>query len=261
MADDVTPTPQPQPHMPPQPDSQPEPVRPLGIGSVIGRTFGIFFRNIVSFGIIAVLVYVPLVAFQLVTVDAAEQGYMKIAEFVLNLLLTSILTAALVYGTIMDMRQGRRMGVGETVGRGFALAIPVLLVTIVYSFLIGIGMILLIIPGLIVMTILFVCVPAAVVERNGVAASLSRSSALTRGNRWRVFGVIVILSLISIVLQFAVGAAVGAAQLGLVAAVIVLTVISAFSSILYSIGGAVTYHDLRIIKEGGDIDQIAAVFD
>jgi type IV secretory pathway VirB3-like protein len=37
--------------------------------------------------------------------------------------------------------------------------------------------------------------------------------------------------------------------------------VQAFSSVLFAVAIAVVYHDLRIAKEGANVDEIAAVFD
>ena len=66
----------------------------------------------------------------------------------------------------------------------------------------------LVIPGLVLSTIWWVAIPVAVVERPGTVASLRRSSELTKGVRWRIFGLFVAyllvlfggLSLVGIVL-------------------------------------------------------------
>jgi hypothetical protein len=98
-----------------------------------------------------------------------------------------------------------------------------------------------------------------VVEQTGPWKSLSRSAALTKGNRWKVFGMLALLIIISLiggaligVLELAVGA-----TLGLLAYLILSAVIGAYGAIL----GVVTYHDLRVAKEGVDTDQIAAMFE
>ena len=49
------------------------------------------------------------------------------------------------------------------------------------------------IPGLIIYTVLWLVVPVAVVERPGIVASLRRSSMLTKGYRWQIFGMVLIL--------------------------------------------------------------------
>ena len=77
---------------------------------------------------------------------------------------------------------------------------PLLGLGIVAGIAIGIGFLLLIVPGLILMTIWSVAAPVLVLERAGVFASLGRSRELVRGNGWQVFGVIVAIFAIEIVL-------------------------------------------------------------
>ena len=73
----------------------------------------------------------------------------------------------------------------------------------------GLAAILLVIPGIIVWCIYAVAIPVCVVERRGVSASLKRSSFLTRGNRWRIFGAlaVVLTAIIAIVVVGALLAA------------------------------------------------------
>ena len=58
-----------------------------------------------------------------------------------------------------------------------------------------IGFLLIIVPGLILITIWSVAAPVVVLERPGVFAALGRSRELVRGNGWQVFGVIFVLVL------------------------------------------------------------------
>ena len=105
----------------------------------------------------------------------------------------------------------------------------------------------------------FVAIPACVVEQTDPSKSLDRSAALTKGNRWKVFGMMTLVILISGIGAALIGALPKAAGLtvGLLAALIVETPVSAFSAVL----GVVTYHELRVAKEGVDTDQIAEVFE
>jgi hypothetical protein len=59
-----------------------------------------------------------------------------------------------------------------------------------------IGLILLIIPGLFLMTIWSLIVPAIVLENVRALDSFGRSRALVKGNEWNVFGVVVLTFLI-----------------------------------------------------------------
>ena len=185
---------------------------------------------------------------------------------VIELLLNYVVTGVLVYVTVQAL-MGRRAGLGECMVRGLSLIWPVLGVSIVVAIVTGLASLLLVIPGLIVACMLWVAVPAAVVERRGVSASLSRSAELTKGHRWPVFGIIVLSILLALVVSFALGIGVAIlafafdqSSLALFSQVAELLA-TAFITALLAATAAVSYHDLRFVKEGIEIDEIAAVFD
>ncbi len=70
---------------------------------------------------------------------------------------------------------------------------------------IALGLILLVVPGLILLTWWAVVAPVVVIERPGITAALGRSRALVSGNGWPVFGVLALL----VVLQAVLGAVLG----------------------------------------------------
>ena len=90
---------------------------------------------------------------------------------------------------------------------------------------------------------------------------MQRSAGLTKGNRWKLAGMIIVLNIITWIGSGLVAAATAEAgmTIGLMAYLIWSALVGAFSAIL----GVVIYHDLRVAKEGVDINtnQIAAVFD
>jgi len=88
---------------------------------------------------------------------------------------------------------------------------------------------------------------------------MSRSAALTKGNRWKIFGMMILLAIIGgIGAGMTEGFSAGAGPtIGLVVKLIWSALFGAFSAILV----VVIYHDLRVAKEGVDTDQIAAVFE
>ena len=67
------------------------------------------------------------------------------------------------------------------------------MISILFAIGVGIGFVLIIIPGLILLTIWSVVVPVEVLEHRGILGSFGRSRELVRGNGWNVFGVIVIV--------------------------------------------------------------------
>jgi hypothetical protein len=106
-----------------------------------------------------------------------------------------------------DILDGRR---DHTVGSLVRSAVPVIGPLVVAGILaglaIGIGLLLLIVPGLFLLTIWAVLAPVIVIERKDAISSFGRSRALVRGHGWQVFGVIIVL----FVLQFVVTAVIQA---------------------------------------------------
>ena len=78
---------------------------------------------------------------------------------------------------------------------------PLIGVGILAGIGIAIGFVLLIIPGLFLLTIWAVIVPVIVIERAGVFDSFGRSRELVRGSGWQVFGVIVVIFLVTFIVR------------------------------------------------------------
>jgi uncharacterized membrane protein len=106
----------------------------------------------------------------------------------------------------------------------------------------------------------FVLFPVASVEEHGVIGSFTRSRFLTKGYRWPIFGLLLILFLGMITLNIVVAYVVQAA-LPVIAAALVSLIFSTWLSALLSVVVAVAYFRLRFLKEGVSVDQIANVFD
>jgi hypothetical protein len=102
-----------------------------------------------------------------------------------------------------------------------------------------------------------------VVEKLGVFSSLSRSAELTKGYRWQVFGLTIIVYVAMIVL----GIIVQVITIGLlsIAGPIVMAVILPILFILPQAFGNVLattiYYNLRVAKENITIDALSSVFD
>jgi len=114
-----------------------------------------------------------------------------------------VLYTGYVVKLVQDVRDGRR---DHSVEELFESAAPYIRTLILNGILaaigIGIGLSLLIVPGLILITIWAVVAPAIVVEGAGVIEAFGRSRDLVRENGWPVFGAIVIAYLIVLVVSF-----------------------------------------------------------
>ena len=99
----------------------------------------------------------------------------------------------------------------------------------------------------------FVAVPAAVEERPGPGNALKRSAFLTQGQRWPIFGTMLVLGFLNM------GASVISALVPVVGAVLGPLVNLVMCGI-FSTTCAVVYYRLRSSKESIDVDQISSVF-
>ena len=237
------------------------------IGSVIGRGISIFFGNIVAFAIVTVVLFiVPVLLTLFVFLPMGPQ-----AGGILTMLVWMIayfwLSAALVYGVVSDLR-GNKAGVGQILSGALAVLIPVFFLSIVVGILVGIGTLLLIVPGVILYVMFWVAVPVAVVERAGVMGSMKRSMELTKGCRWKVFFILVVWLVLTAIIQLIVatilgvplgeaGMAAGGVGGGWWITQLVSMLLGGISASILAVG----YHDLRVVKEGVGSAEIAKVFD
>lgn len=98
---------------------------------------------------------------------------------------------------VEDIRDGRvDLSVGDTFEAARAHLAAVLVAGLIATIAIGIGFILLIIPGLVLLTFWCLIVPSIVIEGKSAGESFGRSIELVRGYFWRVLGIIVLTVLI-----------------------------------------------------------------
>jgi hypothetical protein len=107
---------------------------------------------------------------------------------------------------VQDVRDGRvDLDLGETVRAALPFILPVIGASILAGIGIAIGFILLIVPGLILLTYWCLIVPFIVLGGSGVFDSFGRSMRTVRGYAWRVFGTYVLVFLILIVVAIVLG--------------------------------------------------------
>jgi hypothetical protein len=117
----------------------------------------------------------------------------------LSLFGTFLLQAALVKA-VQDARDGRAdLDLRTTVNAVLPFVGSVAIASILASIAIGIGFVLIIVPGLILLTFLSLIVPHIVVGGSSAFDSFGRSWRTVQGYAWNVFGTYVVVFLILIV--------------------------------------------------------------
>ena len=158
----------------------------------IGRVLGLSFENIGGWWLKALLliaVYVVVGVLVEVNMAVAATTISNIVGFIVGVLATH---------AALTLRYGENYGGSLRFGAAFGLS---LLTGIAILF----AMILLIIPGIMLAVWWAVALPALLRENLGVTEAMERSKEMTAGNRWRIFGLMVVMFVPFMILIFALG--------------------------------------------------------
>ena len=169
--------------------------RKVEVGETLGKAFAVYREQA---GVLLPVAFWLFLA--LAVVEALTAGNLSLfwVSIVVGLAI-STLYQGMVVGLVEDVQDGRR---DSSVGELMRSVIPVLGALIGAGILAGLGvaggLILLVVPGLYLLTIWAVIAPVIVVERRPVFDAFGRSRQLVRGNGWPVFGTVLIAFLITL---------------------------------------------------------------
>ncbi|HEX5763633.1 MAG TPA: YciC family protein [Solirubrobacterales bacterium] len=238
------------------------PVKRLEPGRVISETFSVYRDNLGPLLGSALLVFAVVELISLLLSEADSDGLLLLA-IPLSLAGHALYTGVVVK-LVQDVRDGRR---DSTVGDLFSAAAPAIgslvLFTILYTVGVAIGFILLVVPGLILLTIWSLGPPAIVVERVGAIEAFGRSRSLVKGVGWSVFLVLFITFLIAAAVGIAVGALGLAISDGAGIAYLASVIASALTAPIASLAVAIMYFELgggvsEAPQQGFDVPPSAA---
>jgi hypothetical protein len=230
----------------------------------IGLAVKSWFRNFIPFTLLTALLYAPVI-YWIATVDPTKINDTTdiLLPIVLIGALTTFLPCFMTYRVIQELN-GARVSMLTSIMYGFRGLLPSLLFAIIYAvvgFLPMGG-----IAQIILLCIWYVSAPAAVAEKIGPIASFTRSSVLTQGRRWAIFGIVVLVGIIkwTVILIYAVpllsdhsDPSEGEVRRMLIFAVSAFGLFETFNGVV----AAVSYCLLRQDKEGITHEDLARVFE
>jgi hypothetical protein len=173
----------------------------VDIGTVLNESWALYKRFLWQFFLTAFVVFVALDLLSALAAAAAGDGvaaglFWATVAFTIGIVGYFWVQAALVE-LVHDVRDGRA---DRTVGETYRAVQPRLPAVIAAGVLaaigIGVGILLLIVPGLFLLTIWSMLVPVIVIEGRAAGESFTRSREVVRGNGWSVFGLIIITFLL-----------------------------------------------------------------
>jgi hypothetical protein len=240
----------------------------IRVGDVFGRAWESFTAHWLAYCGIMALSYVPL-ALAMAAMGAGMTTGAKghaalwivaaVMAFVILCACMLVTPSAISYGVVQNMRRGD-FSLDEAMRVALRRSGALLVLSLLTLLLAMLGLMLFVVPGVIVFCVYAVAAPACIVEGLGPIKSMSRSAFLTKGNRWRVFGILCLLYFgggsIQQLLKFILNRLLGEV-VGLVFALPVEVVFGAFTPAVLG----VLYMQLRVAKEGVDVEHITKVFD
>jgi hypothetical protein len=173
----------------------------IDVARVFERIFAIYRDQFTLLVPAALLVFVP-VAIISGLVYSGDEGILGALVVAAIGTIATYWFQGMVVEAARDILDGQRdHSVGSLVRAGAAVLGPLVVAGILAGLGIGLGLLLLIVPGLFLLTIWSVLAPVIVIERKDAMSSFGRSRELVRGHGWQVFTVIVILFLVQFIVS------------------------------------------------------------
>lgn len=219
---------------------------PFSVVRVLATSMSVTKRNFVPFFVLVCALEAPVVLLQ--RLGGTED---KLLAFLLGLIANALVSAVLTYGVIMELN-GSRPSTGSCIATGFAQLGRVLGVTLLSTLATAGATLLFLVPGIIVYLMLYVVVPITVVEGLGARAAMKRSRELTDGRKGDLFLIVLLVGLAGAGIEL-----VARYQLVGEAADVWRALSSAFTSMFFAVSIGVTYVELRKLRDGTQIPELA----
>jgi hypothetical protein len=178
-------------------------VRAVRAGEIIGEAWALYkahWRHLLPLAAAFYLVIATITLLLTLAFGAVGGAIAALGSLVGYFWLAGALTEA-----VADIRDGRAdLSLQETFGRVWPRVWTLLGAGLLAGLGIALGLVLLIVPGLLLLTWWAVISPTIVLENKGVMESFGRSRELVRGYGWPVFGVVILAVLISFLIGIAV---------------------------------------------------------
>jgi hypothetical protein len=237
-------------------------LRPLSFGEILDGGFALYRRHFGTLAATALVAHAPVLLLWLAyallggSTDSLVVPLARVLGGVAAIVSFGALTwqaSAAYLGQPVDLRDG--------LSHAWARFRPVWASLFLQGMAIGLGLILLIVPGLIAFTIFFAMIPAVVLEGENSSGAQGRSKELARGAWPAVFGVMATLTIITwmpvIAASFGMGVvatlAHGSGSATGAGIELASTLVRALTLPFLCLGTVILYYDRRVRTEALDL--------
>ena len=227
----------------------------LEVGDVLKTSFQALVSNFITIGPITAICLVPAIVGRFVFevfLGATSNDDHRLwigygAFFLLGKIIEYVAQAAVTF-VVVEHLAGRKVELGHGLQYTLSRFFPITFTALLVSLIVLLASCLLFVPGIVMACMLFVAVPATVVEPVGPFQAIGRSIHLTRGRLMTVF--LVLLTYVAISMSTGIGAFWGVGWVGEI-----------LRAMIFGVMGAVVYVRLRGINDGIDAVSLASVFE
>jgi hypothetical protein len=240
-------------------------LRPRSATELVDAAFQIFRRNPTPFVLASAVIYIPWLIINafINTITAAEAAA---AHFEPSRIIVSSLITVVVYsiagGVVMllarDVYLDRPLDVGGAFRDLTRNLIPLVIATLLLYVFLVFGLVLFVFPVFYVLARFFAVRPAVVIEGAGIGKAFSRSSELSMNSKWHILGTLVLAGVVMLTVSIGASMLISAIP-SRVIAFLVSAILSVTVYPFVSIVEVLLYYDMRIRKEGFDIEYLSGV--
>ncbi len=257
-------------------------LRPLSVGETLDASFKVFRQNFGTLALCVLVVSVPVnIVSTLITASTSNTSFefgatrtttSASGTIIAGTLITAVLAmvlytlaSAACFRAVSGAYLGQRHTASESWRFAATKLLPLLLLSLLFFLAVVAGTIALIVPGIWLSIALSLSFPALLSEGLSPVAAMRRSFGLVRGRWWATFGALFVMYLIVAVISGVVGAVIGgilgAATDSRTVSAVVLTIVNILASMitlpLFAAVLTILYFDLRVRKEGFDLQLLA----
>ncbi|MBC8374037.1 MAG: hypothetical protein H8E53_10615 [Planctomycetes bacterium] len=255
--------------------------QPMTIGQILDNSFRLYRQNFIKFLAIMAVIYVPLALVQMGWTQMILSGIQAsggrqspdpgiliggaLVTIFIAIIATTLGSAALIR-SVSQSYLGKATSIGEAYGAVLPKLLTLIGAAILVMLLVMLGLLLLIIPGIIFALRYSLTSQSIVIEDLGATEGMGRSKNLAAGNLGKIYGVTFLMGLITFVITWGIQQGGGLMieaptpenlSRVVMSTQIVATVAEILVAPLSAIALILLYYDIRIRKEGFDLEMLA----
>jgi len=249
---------------------------PMTAGMILDKSFRLYLQNFALMVGLSAILNIPLLAFTLVfgggQVNSTTVNVAAVMVGLLAFVLAMIIMVPLITGAttaaVSDIYVGNSVTAGSALSAAWRRAWMLLKTQLIVGLIVTVGLLLILVPGILWALSYTLVAPIIMIEGSQSSSEVRRRSwELVRGNRGKVF----LILLAILVIQWLIGIGIGVISvlglfgLGSSSGVLISQVLNGLVSILMTPMSAIAvtllYYDFRIRKEGFDLEMLSRSMD